>query len=1653
MSTINALKYPVAHSSQTKIKKKKLTIETNFTNPNDDYSSTPGYSMNEDDSSFSASELQRKYRKQRSTKNNYIPSPSLFVNKQFSVSNSSNLLTPVEEEDISPSSPQITSPLKRSYNKQFESSNNNNINNNNNNNNTINDFTYEPSLYELKKNQGIEYIEMDSSVDYSVLLNRLLYNKHKYKNNKKKLKKNQGNNDEIVVDQKEFKKLKLSKKKPVLSSSLSLHSDEDNNIEEKENSKDILNNNNNKKKKKNKNWLTRWIQRIKQKYHDYKLKKRMKKQIKYRQSASKEIELSNDNFIKNKKQMKIKSKKIRNKENEEENKEEIVDNRKAIQEKEDSILYNEDEKNLDIPFADESNSVSKQPIKQESIRNVTDPNLLMEHNHYDMNNPNSSSSLPPPSSSSNVTINNNNNNNHNNSLHIIQTSPSTPVSPQSLYMYNNIDNYYAKPYYYVGNNDYLNIKNNNIDSSNKYDIINNQSQNNNILLSPSTAVLTNHNTISQSSSSSSSNVLLHANPDYSNTLSPYIYTSPSDDDYEEIKVINNTNTSSINHNNEIHNDNNNTDNHIDPNSLIKPLSSSLNNPIITNIDSNLNLSFSQENSNKSIILPNSSYINPLLTSNISSENHDSVHESSEINEISPSIVDSNVSTYNSSSSSLIDSNLSSSTTTTISSLLLNKNISSSNPFQTNKNNSSSSSSLPNNISIDNHLPLEYDNISLFTFKKRPILKTKSERYNLCKLGETNCVPLEPISESNDLKGNKNIKEDNNNNLNHYSTDINQNKDLKVISTNDEYILKQEENEIKEKEQFYNKKQYISLMGLDIDSILYEDDEYIENEKEYKKQSLDKTYENESINNEIYIEDIHKNSITNKKNKNSLLKSQDTHKYMNNNTVNDYVIVPSPKPNSIPIEYSKNHEDMKLNRDHNNKYIHIEIGDDKEMNNNNNNQVYFNHNHNESLLDDSNEKYSLDNLSKDKNNHGNTINNDSISNIQIKENSSNIYTQNNKQICNNKEEQSQIENNHDYLYKNNGVEGGRGIQNILLEEGKKEAQNDQINKNIIKEEEDKELQKAFDIINMTSKRKTFENTENILSAEGAIQYFNPEFDLIQKRTFYMPLSVIIRSRYLEAIDACVVDNCKSITLILDRPSMYGLTCVLTKSDLRKKNVHVLQMLESPNRRVYPEKTAIYFINPVYYENGISSYHRFKDDLKQMKKGYMHIFVYITLSPSSQERKQWFSSTLLKNIYTPPIVFGGDFTTINDDIILLNNMEDIEGPLLDRTSKFHEKAISLLIKKLISVIISLNEYPYLRFDPCFPITGHLTGKFYFELNNHVRKDADFWYHGARKIEYRSTFLSISRKGDLLSIFTHDNSYESLINNFLYVSPNGRISTYKESIYTYLCGGIDEQSSINPHSDLWCTIRDKTIEDAEIELRDSLVACEQTMNVATSRSSTVRSLYSTSRKLENALLIREHADNHLFIVNSLRRIVEVNEKMELFLSAISMSDDEKMKLLALYILCYKITIFHDETYSKYLSRCNFKNEQYIKALDNLIRYNRSIMPHSRQSYDNSIQMTNSLSSILQQLQCGYLDHNLFPFLITPPSDYPIPLSPLKKQGLIGEKQSKLFIVLLGGLTFKELKLIRKIKKNLSIDIVIITTSLIRNNNITDFLLHLTN
>lgn len=113
-------------------------------------------------------------------------------------------------------------------------------------------------------------------------------------------------------------------------------------------------------------------------------------------------------------------------------------------------------------------------------------------------------------------------------------------------------------------------------------------------------------------------------------------------------------------------------------------------------------------------------------------------------------------------------------------------------------------------------------------------------------------------------------------------------------------------------------------------------------------------------------------------------------------------------------------------------------------------------------------------------------------------------------------------------------------------------------------------------------------------------------------------------------------------------------------------------------------------------------------------------------------------------------------------------------------------------LCSLLVSLNEFPYFRFDVDQPMTGQIAAKTYMFLEKHVRNDADFWYRGVLDIQNRSTVLIVSRLSDLITPLLHSIAYEAMFQDYLHASRDGKVSVNPHNLLTFLAGGCPPPST---------------------------------------------------------------------------------------------------------------------------------------------------------------------------------------------------------------------------------------------------------------------
>ena len=199
--------------------------------------------------------------------------------------------------------------------------------------------------------------------------------------------------------------------------------------------------------------------------------------------------------------------------------------------------------------------------------------------------------------------------------------------------------------------------------------------------------------------------------------------------------------------------------------------------------------------------------------------------------------------------------------------------------------------------------------------------------------------------------------------------------------------------------------------------------------------------------------------------------------------------------------------------------------------------------------------------------------------------------------------------------------------------------------------------------------------------------------------------------------------------------------------------------------------------------------------------------------------------------------------------------------------YQEIIDRTSLNLCSLLASLNEFPYFRFDTDQSITGQIAARTYTYLEDRLRHDADFWYRGCINIRNRSTVLIISRLSDMITPLLHSIAYEAMMKDYLHVNHSGKISINSHSLLTFLAGGLPPSINVEEECELWESIRDLRIEcmitkslfyqliyylttkylyhisderiDAHEQVQDKITKCEKSLQISNQKCSPIRSL----------------------------------------------------------------------------------------------------------------------------------------------------------------------------------------------------------------------
>lgn len=144
-------------------------------------------------------------------------------------------------------------------------------------------------------------------------------------------------------------------------------------------------------------------------------------------------------------------------------------------------------------------------------------------------------------------------------------------------------------------------------------------------------------------------------------------------------------------------------------------------------------------------------------------------------------------------------------------------------------------------------------------------------------------------------------------------------------------------------------------------------------------------------------------------------------------------------------------------------------------------------------------------------------------------------------------------------------------------------------------------------------------------------------------------------------------------------------------------------------------------------------------------------------------------------------------------------------------------ALLARKLTTLCISLNEYPYIRYQNSSPYTRETARLLNENLTKYQRSNPKFWTHGDEKGKSereRGQLLILDRSFDPVTPLMHEYSYQAMCYDLLPVK-DGLISYESETDK----GKVPKQALLNENDEIWAELRHTHISKAIKQITEKL------------------------------------------------------------------------------------------------------------------------------------------------------------------------------------------------------------------------------------------
>ncbi|EAL65456.1 Sec1-like family protein [Dictyostelium discoideum AX4] len=220
------------------------------------------------------------------------------------------------------------------------------------------------------------------------------------------------------------------------------------------------------------------------------------------------------------------------------------------------------------------------------------------------------------------------------------------------------------------------------------------------------------------------------------------------------------------------------------------------------------------------------------------------------------------------------------------------------------------------------------------------------------------------------------------------------------------------------------------------------------------------------------------------------------------------------------------------------------------------------------------------------------------------------------------------------------------------------------------------------------------------------------------------------------------------LIVDQDSLRVISACCGMFDIMEEKVTVVEKIDNPRQRL-PNLEAIYFLTPTAQSIDLL----INDFKKKSSPHYLAIHLFLTSKLPEVEFKKLSASLAVHRIKTFKEI-NLEFLAIESQAFHLdqnNTLFQLFSP--DSIDPTEEQA--KIATRLVSLCVSLNECPIIRFSRSHPVSAMIAGFTQEKLDNVMRTVKSF-----KPNDDRSTLLILDRTQDPLAPLIHEFSYQAMV-----------------------------------------------------------------------------------------------------------------------------------------------------------------------------------------------------------------------------------------------------------------------------------------------------